>query len=68
MGYMGSIAMQGKSIVGSPTAPAMPPDAAFAAGYGVTERHFGMFRPGEEAVPVSGAYGSGPDVMDRRKE
>lgn len=66
MGYMGSIAMLGKSIVGSPTEAIMPSDFVFQA---LTEEpnSSGLVQVGERALKVSNVYGVGPEVMDRKK-
>lgn len=65
--YMGSLAMYGKSGVGNPVDPIMPPDTLLF----VEEPEYACADPftcrGRVAVEVSSVYANGPEVMDRKK-
>jgi len=66
MSYMSSIAMRGKSIVGSPSETIMPPECVFQA---VSEEpnFSGLAQVGERMRNVSSVYSTAPAVMVREK-
>lgn len=66
MSYMGSIAMQGKSIVGSPSEAIMPSEFIFQA-LAEEPNPSGLVQVGEQTLEVSSVYSAGPEVMDRKK-
>ena len=65
MSYMGSIAMLGKSIVGSPTNTIMPPEPVFQA-FVEESRYYGLVHIGEQPLGVSSVYSADPDIMGRK--
>jgi len=66
MSYMGSIAIRGKSIVGSPSEAIMPPEFMFQV-LAEEPNSSGLVQVGERALNVSSVYSAGPEVMGRRK-
>lgn len=66
MSYMGSTAMRGKNVVGSPSRAIMPSDGMFQA-LAEESNTSGLVRVGEKSRKVSSVYSASPDVMDRRK-